>query len=264
MSHQINTLEDELGVKLFHRTSKSVRLTQEGFQFTHYAGEILKLTDLSRARMKEAQKEAPQRLVVGCRNTGELRLLIPALDRLRREEPQLLPVLRLIPFDSLENLLTEGELHLMFSFSGAAPKRVQYRELRRCPVCCVCAPGHPLAGEGPVTMEQLQLGGRIAVCRPPSCPEGLFVIQGQAVGGRPTSQILFCDNQEVLFTLVEAGYAFGVTADVPGNRATGLCRRPIADVEPLSFGALSLPGQKHPGVRRLVKLLEETMEESAT
>ena len=98
---------------------------------------------------------------------------------------------------------------------------------------------------------------------PPSCPEGLFVIQGQAVGGRPTSQILFCDNQEVLFTLVEAGYAFGVTADVPGSRATGLCRRPIADVEPLSFGALSLPGQKHPGVRRLVKLLGETMEESA-
>lgn len=158
VSHQINTLEDELGVKLFHRTSKSVRLTQEGFQFTHYAGEILKLTDLSRARMKEAREEAPQRLVVGCRNTGELHLLIPALDRLRQEEPQLLPVLRLIPFDSLENLLTEGEIHMMFSFSGAAPKKARYWELRKCPVCCVCAPGHPLAGEGPVTMEELRRG----------------------------------------------------------------------------------------------------------
>ena len=264
VSHQINTLEDELGVKLFHRTSKSVRLTQEGFQFTHYAGEILKLSDLSRARMKEAQEEAPQRLVVGCRNTGELRVLIPALDRLRREEPQLLPVLRLIPFDSLENLLTEGEIHLMFSFSAAASKRVQYRELRRCPVCCVCAPGHPLAGEGPVTMEEIHRGGRMAVCRPPICPEGLFAVQGRAVGGRPTREILFCDNQEVLFTLVEAGYAFGVTADVPGSQTSGLCRRPIADVEPLSFGVLSLPGQKHPGVRRLVKLLEESMGEPGT
>lgn len=28
VSHQINALENELGVKLFHRTSKSVRLTQ--------------------------------------------------------------------------------------------------------------------------------------------------------------------------------------------------------------------------------------------
>ena len=33
VSHQINTLEDELGVKLFHRNSKSVRLTREGYLF---------------------------------------------------------------------------------------------------------------------------------------------------------------------------------------------------------------------------------------
>ena len=38
VSHQINTLEYELGVKLFQRTSKSVRLTQEGYLFIQYAG----------------------------------------------------------------------------------------------------------------------------------------------------------------------------------------------------------------------------------
>ena len=113
-------------------------------------------------------------------------------------------------------------------------------------------------------MEEIHKGGRIAVCRPPICPEGLFMIQGQAVGGRPTSEILFCDHLEVLFTLVEAGYAFAITADIPGSQTGGLCRRPIADVEPLDFGTLSLPGQKNPGVRRLVKLLEETLEESST
>lgn len=52
VSHQINTLEDELGVKLFLRSSKNVRLTPEGSQFMHYAGEILKLTQLSKSRMK--------------------------------------------------------------------------------------------------------------------------------------------------------------------------------------------------------------------
>lgn len=54
VSHQISTLEDELGVRLFRRTSKSVRLTQEGFQFTQYAGEILKLSELSKARMRNS------------------------------------------------------------------------------------------------------------------------------------------------------------------------------------------------------------------
>ena len=44
VSHQINALENELGVKLFHRTSKSVRLTQAGYLFTQYADEILRIS----------------------------------------------------------------------------------------------------------------------------------------------------------------------------------------------------------------------------
>ena len=59
VSHQISALENELGVKLFQRTSKSVRLTQEGYLFTQYAGEILKLSQNSMARMKESSQDAP-------------------------------------------------------------------------------------------------------------------------------------------------------------------------------------------------------------
>ena len=138
VSHQINALEDELGVKLFHRTSKSVRLTQAGFQFTQYAGEILKLSHLSKARLKEAS-QAPARLVIGCRSAAELRLLRPALTLLRRDRPELLPVLRLIPHDALENLLAEGEVDLLFSFRMSAPQQARYRELVRSRVVCMCA-----------------------------------------------------------------------------------------------------------------------------
>ena len=52
VSHQINSLEDELGVKLFNRTSKSVRLTQAGYLYTQYAGEILRLFNVSKGRIK--------------------------------------------------------------------------------------------------------------------------------------------------------------------------------------------------------------------
>ena len=55
VSHQINALENELGVKLFHRTSKSVRLTQAGYLFTQYADEILRISGLSKERLKAAQ-----------------------------------------------------------------------------------------------------------------------------------------------------------------------------------------------------------------
>lgn len=259
VSHQINTLEDELGVKLFRRTSKSVRLTQEGFQFTQYAGEILKLSNLSKARMRES-RQAPERLVIGCRNTAELRMLRPALSRLRLEQPELLPVLRLIPFDSLENLLAEGDVHLIFSFRESAPQKTRYRELARCPVVCVCGEDHPLARREQVTLAELRKAGRIAVCRPPICPQALFAHQSQAVGERETDQVLFCDHQEVMAALVETGYAFAVMADFPNTRLPGLRHIPIPECRPLSFGAVYLPGEVRPVLKRFLDLLRDSME----
>ena len=257
VSHQINTLEDELGVKLFHRTSKSVRLTQEGFQFIHYAGEIQKLWEVARNRMKESSLSLPKRLVVGCRSTAEMRMLRPGLEALRREAPELLPELRLIPFDSLENLLTDGDVHLMFAFRDSVPAKTRFRELLRCPVMCLCTPEHPLAQRETVTLEQLRRAGRIATCRPPICPPALFSLQSQAVGGRPTEEILFCDNQEAMLTLVETGYAFAVAADFPFARLPGLRYLPVEEFQPLSFGAVFLPRERNPGLHRLLTLLEE-------
>lgn len=143
VSHQINTLEDELGVKLFYRTSKRVRLTQAGHLFSQYAREILSLSRMSKARLKEGQDSSVLRFGIGCRSFLELRLLGPVLGQLREEFPQLMPVLRLVPFDSLENLLEDGDVQVMFTFQETAPKRAVYRELSRRAVVCVCGKDHP-------------------------------------------------------------------------------------------------------------------------
>ena len=257
VSHQISALEDELGVKLFHRTSKSVRLTQEGYLFTQYANEILRLTGLSRARLKESQDTQSMHLGIGCRNTVELRLIQPALDKLRREEPELTPLLRLIPFDSLENLLQEQDIQVMFSYQESAPKRAVYRELVRCPVVCMCSETHPLAGEKELTLHQLKNAGRMAVSRPPICPTSLFAIQGQLMTKQGVNRHLFCDNLEAIYTLVGAGFGFAVMADIPQVRMPGLRYIPLPEVLPLSFGVSYLPDERNPALRRFLNLLEE-------
>lgn len=262
VSHQINTLEDELGVKLFHRTSKSVRLTQEGFLFTQYAGEILKLTGLSKARMKESKEEVFKRITIGCRNTTELRILRPALERLRICQPQTMPILRLLPFDSMENLLTERNVQVMFSFRKSVLKKLRYRLLVRCPVVCVCSRSHPLAGRRGVTVEELQEAGLIATCRPPAYPPDLFAIQSQVVGERAPGEVLFCDEQEIVSALVEAGYAFALMADLPHARRPGLCYIPLERVQPLDYGAVYLPEDHNPILQEFLKLLEESMSEA--
>ena len=260
VSHQINTLEDELGVKLFHRTSKSVRLTQEGYLFMEYASEILKLSQLSKVRLKESNQAMPARIVIGCRSATELRFLRPALKKLRHQYPQWLPVLRLIPSDSLENLLTEGNIHVMFSFEESAPKKTRYFHLADCPAVCVCSQEHPLAGYQQLTVEQLKTGGRIAICRPPICPPALFTIQSQAVGDRAPGEILFCDNHEVVCTLAEVGYAFAVLADFPHARLPELRYIPLPEFEPLSFGAVYLPGERGGVLQEFLNMLAESVE----
>lgn len=259
VSHQINALENELGIKLFHRTSKSVRLTQEGFSFSQYAGEILKLENLSRARMKESGKRAPMRLIIGCRNTAELRMLRPALSEFRPRHPKVFPVIKLIPFDSVENLLMEGDIHLLFSFRESAPSRARYQELALCPAVCICSPSHPLAMEESVSLELLQTEERIAICRPPACPTEIFSIQTQAVGNRETSRIFFCDNQETMMPLVEAGYAFAVVADFHRSRLWNVRYLPIRGIDPLSFGAVYLPERCPPFFGEFISLLRETL-----
>lgn len=262
VSHQISSLEDELGTKLFWRTSKSVRLTQEGYLFTQYASEILRLSGLSKTRLREYQEAQPMRLGIGCRSSDELRLLRPVLTQLRQERPELLPVLRLIPFDSLENLLEEGDIQVMFSFQESAPKKGVYQELAQCPAVCMCAESHPLAEEQTLTVEQLKQAGRIAVCRPPNCPPALFHLQSGVVAGRAPNQLLFCDNQEAAYTMVSAGYAYTVTVDFPQIRLPGLRYIPLPELEPLSFGASYLPGNRSPVLRRFLSLLEENLSPS--
>lgn len=264
VSHQITTLEDELGVKLFRRTSKSVRLTQEGFQFTQYASEILKLSELSKARMKKFRTEEMTRVAIGCRNTTELRVLRPALERLRTEQPRLLPALRLIPFDAVKNLLADGDIDMIFSFRGPGrgtgeEAKQKFHTLTQCRAVCVCSDTHPLAGRQSLTAGELAGAGRIAVCRPPICPPALFAVQTRVVGSRSPEQVLFCDNQDVVGTLVETGYAFAVMADFPAARREGLCYIPLPEFEPLTFGALYMAGNRNPALKEFLTLLEQTL-----
>ena len=257
VSHQINALEDELGVKLFYRTSKRVRLTQAGHLFSQYAREILSLSRMSKARLKEGQESSVVRFGIGCRSFLELRLLGPVLGELRKEFPQLLPVLRLVPFDSLENLLEDGDVQVMFTFQETAPKRAVYRELSRRAVVCVCGKDHPLAACDQLTIPQLREGERFAAYPPHSAPPTLLAAQGQIITGRSPDQICFCEGLETLYTLVEAGFAFAVIADLPQLSMLEIRTIPVQEFPALSYGVSYRAGEMGPVLRRFLARMEE-------
>ena len=258
VSHQINTLENELGAKLFHRTSKRVTLTQEGYLFTQYAKEILALSRVSRVRLKESQEVSVTRFGVGCRSFLELRLLSPVLRQLRQEFPNLLPVLRLVPFDSLENQLEDGDVQVMFTFQESAPRRAVYRELARRPAVCLCAQDHPLAAHSRLTLSQLrEAGGRFAAFPPHSSPPTLLALPRQAIPPRAPHPPAFRDHLEVLYTVLESGFAFAVSAALPQAAMPGIRAVPLEGTPPLSYGLAYPAGEMSPVLRRFAARMEE-------
>lgn len=258
VSHQISTLEDELGVKLFKRTSKSVRLTQEGYLYTQYAGEIMRLFNVSRGRLKAAQSERRRVLGIGCRSTLELGLLSVALAQLREEDGGFVPMLRVVPHDSLENLLLDGEIQVMPAFRENAPKRAVYHELSLCRVVCAAPAGSPLAQWESVSVQELAGSPLIAVTRPNAVPRAVTAVQNQLLAGRDPGQVIFCESFEAQSAVIAAGFAAAVMAETPGSHTTGVCYTPVEGAEPISYGAAYMPGERDRLLERFLRVLEET------
>ena len=120
VSHQIQSLEEELNVKLFKRTSKSVSLTQEGIQFLPDAQLILKTALSAKERLGQHEHFIPFEL--GCHNRMEINLLPPILKALTDDFPMLRPVIQLVPFPSLLGLIENKQIHAAFGIKEGQKK----------------------------------------------------------------------------------------------------------------------------------------------
>ena len=255
VSHQISSLEDELGVKLFHRTSKSVRLTQEGYLYTQYAGEILRLFNASKGRLKAAREENQRVLGIGCRNTLELRLLTGVLSELRREDARgFVPSLRVVPHDGLENLLYDAEIQIMPTFKEGAPKRAVYREMSKCSVVCAVSPDSELVGRKQVSVVDISQSGRIAISRPEAAPRAALAVQNQLIADMNPNDIIFCESVEILSYVVASGFASAVLVDTPGIRVSGVEYIPVGGTETVSYGAAYMAEEMTELLRRFLEI----------
>ena len=89
LGQRIQKLEEQLGVTLFHRTTRSVALTEPGLALLPYAEQCLAAArDCVRAARGETGPP-PMELVIGTRQELGLSWLSPQLDRLKAVHPSL-------------------------------------------------------------------------------------------------------------------------------------------------------------------------------
>lgn len=262
VSHQIQTLEEELEVKLFHRTSKSVSLTQEGILFLADAQLILKTALSAKERLGMREHFIPFEL--GCHNHMELNLLPPILKQLMQEFPLLRPSIRLVPFPSLISLVENSQVQAALGIKEESKKSILFfKELCVVPVACVCSPEHPLAQHQALTKDQLK--GNFIACSPRQISNAVFSAQSGVLADLPPEQRFFTENIESALALAKAGIGYTLYPDIPQAREAGLCYLPVHDLPGISFGVYYPYGQNHPVLKRFLTLISRSlkMEESS-
>lgn len=236
VSRQIHSLEDELGTKLLHRTTRTVTLTPAGLSFLEDAKNVITRLKTASQKIQRHHSSNIRVLTIGCINEAILDLLCNVLKSCRAQIPELYPFLRVIPHRSILGLFYQGEIDLLFGFQDDIPVKndMVYKELFQIPLCCIVPDTHPYADKSELAKEELYLEN-IVVCNSYAIPLRAAEMQNRIAQHIPPESTYLCDNLQALLTLVRAGYGCSILPKMnfisPDIRII-----PITDSEPLSYG----------------------------
>lgn len=238
VTHQINSLETELDVRLFNRTTRTVDLTEAGWSFIGDARNILNLTHSAKMRLAQKVSHHEQPFAIGYSSSKELVLLPQVIKELVGRYPMMRPMLKFAPLAALRNHLEDGSIDVYMGFEDNknAGGTSGYWEIAHIPTACVVLPDHPLAGAGVLQKKDLTNDWKAVVCVPRQNPHAIVETQQEVLGFRRASETYFTDMLDGCLILVKAGLGLTVLPDVPAYRDSSLVYIPVEDGPVHSLG----------------------------
>ena len=153
VSQAIRRLEDELGERLFDRSSKGGRLTEAGTILLDYAERLTRLTEEAEGAVRELQELRRGRVVIGV-NEAAVHVLLPIVVQFRDAHPHAQVEMRRvqsrqIPSEVLNRSLDFGLVTFPPGERGLLSVPLGVDEL-----VMLTHPTHPLARRRQITMEE--------------------------------------------------------------------------------------------------------------
>ena len=229
LSHQVRRLEQELGIELLRRTTRSVQPTEAGELVAARARSVLAETEALRGEIDQLRGLARGHVNVGAMLFGG-ELDIPAiLASFTSAFPGVEIGLREGTAQRMAEMLAEGTIDVTFALEAQPPAQLERLELSSEELAVAMSPDHPLAGAGPLSLRALAGSRLIAFQRGSSTRQ---VVDSALAESKIEPQIALEAND---FALVRALVARGIgIAILPRS----FLERPGA---PISFSSLSPP-----------------------
>ncbi|MEK5754976.1 DNA-binding transcriptional regulator HcaR [Acinetobacter variabilis] len=145
LSQQIKDLEEDVGVKLLHRTKRKVELTEEGAVFLEQARLTLAQADKAIAMARQVSQAKQQMLRIGFVPVAEMKIFPYILPNLRVQNPDLKIELLSLNNNEQMRLLKKGELDLTFTRHNFNSDEIESQFVIREPLIFILPKDHPLA-----------------------------------------------------------------------------------------------------------------------
>lgn len=258
VSRYVSALEDRLGVRLLHRTTRRLSLTDEGRQFYHQAKEVLAMMDEAEDAVSSAAPEP----------SGILRINAPVSFGVLHLAPVWANFMKAYPKVELDISLNDRIVDLIEEGFDAAVRIARMenssligRRLADTRMCLCAAPSYLEAHEAVLSLADLTKHGVIAYTNFASGNEWCF----DGPNGSETvvtRSVLRCNNGDTCRSIALAGG--GISLQPSFMVADDLRRGDLVEILPeyrsVELGIFAVyPSRKHlaPKVRVLINFLTE-------
>lgn len=259
LSRAIKELEEELGVVLFARTTRSTRLTRVGNLFLDHVRRVFAALEQARDSVKAAANGFHGQLRVAL-SDGITPSRLPALLALcRQEEPEIEIRFFEVPLSQQIKGLHDDLYDLGFAQSDEVGDGVVAIPAWSDALMVAVPARHPLLAHKRIPLDEL-LRYPLVLCDPLVC-EGTAryfdrILRRSDMEPLIAERVATCD---LMMALVSAGFALGFAGAtrIAANSALGVVARPLASrVPPLTTYLLRLEGEPSEILGRFIERVQ--------
>ena len=257
VTKKIQSLEEELEIRLFERDTRHVSLTYAGKQFYSNAKSILLQEQNAIASISQLKAESKRALVIGCHNAEIYGYLGPVLSRVYKETEDIKPDIVDAPFQALNLSLIAQSVDIVIGtyemMDLAGMKDNAFKALIPSPVYCIVSaekranlPEELKMEDLTVELMQKRLGVQQRVT---SNDLEQYFIQNEEwlpVVSRFGRDTLACDNVEGARCMVEAGVGMMLMPTPDILISDRFVHIPITDAHALNYGYFYNKANKNP------------------
>ena len=262
VSEQIRKLEQELGVRLFDRTQRSVALTVAGWALLEEARHVLRHADVAQQAARSAAEQVTMRLRIGYLPDSLPTRIPRALRHLSVSAPRVQVQLEAGPALELIDGLRSGRLDAVVTTLPAPANGLRCVRLDEQRAVVVVPAGHPRANDAAIALERL-------------APERLLVLPRDANPAFHNAVVSACHGAGLAPALVQtaaarvedvllsvaAGAGIAVVPESVGERyaSPGVRFVPIEGAEPaVQTAVLTHPDASTLGTQAFLHALAQT------